>query len=161
MVVLAPEHAVGLFDALDDHRVGTYIGGPDVTTLEALEDRIRRVAAGPPPGTGERWCNWVVMLGSRVIGRLEATLHDGIAEIAYVFSPSTWGHGYAAEAVRWLLIELRGARVAAVWATVDPENVASIGLLRRLGFQPSAAPREDLRSFDPGDEVYSVLLGRR
>jgi hypothetical protein len=41
---LDPTHAEGLLAALDDPRVGTHIGGPDVTTLAALRERI-----GPSP----------------------------------------------------------------------------------------------------------------
>ena len=38
-----------LFAALDDERVGRYIGGPDVTTIEALHERIDFLAAGLSP----------------------------------------------------------------------------------------------------------------
>jgi RimJ/RimL family protein N-acetyltransferase len=150
---LAPHHAPALFAALDDDRVGTYIGGPDVTTLEALERRIVALLGDAP--AGQEWRNWVVSHDGNVVGRLEATLHDDIAEIAYVFAPSWWGHGFATESGRWL-VERLDADVAQQWATVMPGNAASIGLLGRLGFAivDDDERRDDLMSYDDGDVVF-------
>ena len=146
-------HAEGLFAALDDPRVGAHIGGPDVSTLPALRERIGRLLVGPQAGSGEVWLNWAVLLDRTVIGRIEATLHDGIAEIAYVFGPPWWGRGYATEATAWLLDEVRGLDVDACWATVAPRNRASVRLLRRLGFT-ATAPDVPLFSYDEGDLTF-------
>jgi len=148
-------HAEGLLAALDDARVGTYIGGPDVTTLDALRERIERVNIGPPAQRNERWCNWAVLADGVVIGRVEATVHDGIAEIAYVFGPAWWGQGYASEAVTWMIDELRALDVAEYWATVAPENDASARLLTRIGFAPTDPPVDvSLMSYDDGDLTF-------
>jgi hypothetical protein len=57
---LAHEHAVGLVAALHDERVGEFIGGPDVTTVEVLHERIDRLAGGPGLDWPiEHWHNWV------------------------------------------------------------------------------------------------------
>lgn len=152
---LAVAHAEGLFAALDDPRVGRYIGGPDVTALPALRERISHLRVGPTDRPSETWLNWAVLLGDTVIGRLEATLHDGLAEIGYVFGPRWWGQGYAREAVAWLVDEVQARGVVEAWATVDPENAASIALLRRVGFEerpPDGAP--PLHSLEPGDLVF-------
>lgn len=154
--------APALFAALDHPDVGRFIGGPDVTTLEALETRIRRVVAGPPVDrSAERWLNFVVSRRSdgHVLGRLEATVHGDWAEFALVFGPSYWGRGHATEAARWLvdhLMRTTGARE--VLASVDPHNVRSIRLLERLGF--AARPESDRvpSSFTHGDLIYAISL---
>ncbi len=150
---LRPEHAEGLFAALDDPRVGRYIEGPDVTTLTELRARIDRLLAGSGD-EAETWLNWVVRLEGTVIGRLEATLHDGVAEVGYVFGPRWWGRGYGSEAVAWLLSELRQRSVPEAWASVDPENEASIRLLRRVGFEETTPGEVVLHSYVPGDRVF-------
>ena len=151
------DHAPGLFAALDDGRVGRYIGGPDVTTRDALVDRIALLRRGAPVDSGETWLNWAVCLTDEVIGRIEATLHDGIAEIAYVFGPTWWGHGFATEATGWLLGELRTTHdVSEFWATVDPDNDPSRRVLERLGFELTPLPGHPaIHSFDEGDLVFS------
>jgi RimJ/RimL family protein N-acetyltransferase len=151
---LQPDHADGLFEALDDPLVGRFIGGPDVSTLEDLRARIRRLLAGPSDPRAETWRNWVVRLDGTIIGRVEATLHDGVAEIGYVFGPRWWGQGYAGEVVAWLLVELRRDGVAEAWATVDPANEPSARLLRRAGFEASAVGIVPLHSYAAGDHVF-------
>jgi RimJ/RimL family protein N-acetyltransferase len=151
---LAARHAEELFAALDDPLVGRYIGGPDVTTLAELRERIAHLLAGPEVGSGETWANWVVVLDAVIIGRLEATFHDGIAEVGYVFGPRWWGRGYGTESVAWLVDELSRRTVAETWATVDPDNDASARLLRRVGFREARPPLVPLRSYVPGDLVF-------
>lgn len=153
---LGLEHAAELFRALCDERVSWYIGGPDVTTLEALQDRITHLSTGPPDDRDELWLNFAVLCAGNVIGRIEATLHSGIAEIAYVFGPAWWGHGYATEAVSWLLSHLAGRGVSVVWAATTPGNEASARLLERLGFVTTQPPTHlRLLSYDDGDLVLS------
>lgn len=155
---LALRHSEELFAALDDPRVGRYLGGPDVTTLAALRARINRLEAGAPAGSGQEWWNFAVLLEGRVIGRLEATLHHDVAEVAYVFGPPWWGQGLATESVGWLMATLAEHGVGEYWATVDPGNQASRRLLQRLGFvecPPSEAP--ELLSYDPGDLVLRLV----
>jgi RimJ/RimL family protein N-acetyltransferase len=161
------EHAAELCDALADESVGRYLGGPDVTTVEAMIERITYVAGADASEWGERWLNWVVRLAADparpLIGRIESTVHIGrhprVAEIAYVFGPAWSGHGYATEATAWMLEHLRDEHGAAdAFATVDPENVASIRLLERLGFERCEQPAGGLGSYDAGDLVFGRSL---
>ena len=167
---LATEHAEGLLVALDHPSVGQYIGGPDVTTLDALRDRIDFVNSGPeghgreghgpegrdPEGHGpEQWFNAVVMLREdrTIIGRVEATTYDDWAEIAYVFSPVASGMGYATEAVEWMIADLRRHGFEELWAAVHPDNAASLRLLARVGFSVTDHLARSVGSYDEGDVV--------
>jgi RimJ/RimL family protein N-acetyltransferase len=153
---LHPRHAPGLFLTLDDPLVGRFIGGPDVSTEAALVERIERVSRGPADGRPEQWCNWVVFADNVVVGRLEATVHHGIAEVAYVFGPAHWGQGYATEGTAWMIDDLRAQGVQAFWAAVLPENAGSIRLLERLGFIAKDPGDTPLESFDPGDLTFRL-----
>jgi RimJ/RimL family protein N-acetyltransferase len=156
---LAVAHAARLFAALDHPDVGRYIGGPDVTTPEALRSRIERLAEGPgPERSGERWWNFAVLLGDVVIGRLEATTYDGgddpYGEVAYLFDPRHGGHGYATEATSWLIGHLAEHGVTELWAAIRHDNAASIRLIERLGFGiVDGEPWRELGSYDQGDDV--------
>jgi RimJ/RimL family protein N-acetyltransferase len=151
-------HARGLVAALADPSVARFIGGPDVTTVDAMHARITDLRAAPPPGV--QWWNFAVRRrdDGEIIGRIEATLHDEWVEIAYLIGPAFQRRGYASEATTWLLAELAAAGVREAWATIHPDNVASRGVLFRLGFTPCAQWSTPLQSYDPGDHVFVRAL---
>jgi RimJ/RimL family protein N-acetyltransferase len=151
------KHALQLFDALNHVEVGEFIGGPDVTTLSELEDRIAHLQIGPREEVNQRWFNFAVLLESVVIGRVEATAHDAIVEIAYLITPSLWGQGLGTTATELLLNQLQNEGEDNFWATTVPENTASTKVLENLGFieiDPRQAPL--LLSYDEGDRVFQL-----
>jgi RimJ/RimL family protein N-acetyltransferase len=156
------DHAEGLFAALDDPRVGAFIGGPDVSTLDALRDRVEHLLAGPPVDWPEdRWLNFVMRRADdgAVIGRLEATTYpDGWAEVAWVLGPAHWSQGFATEGARWLLDHLGDdLGIGEIWAAIHPDNAASIRMVERLGFEPRPTPPErPLGSYDDIDLVFAI-----
>lgn len=159
---LAMRHADGLVAALSDERVGTFIGGPDVTTVAAQQARIRILADGPSGRPDERWINIVALLPdptgdeSTIIGRLEATTYGDWAEIAYLFGPAWWGNGYATEGTAWLIEHLRSEHgIDECWAAVHPDNGASARLLDRLGFRRVDRPTRPMASCDEVDLVFT------
>jgi RimJ/RimL family protein N-acetyltransferase len=141
-----------------DECVYEHIGGlPSGADLVALG--LRRALAGPPAERrSERWLNYAVRLRAdhQLIGRLEATVHDGIAEVAFLLAPAYWGHGHAKEGLTWLHDQLsRVSPEAQCWATTLPANVRSSRLLTACGYErvdPATAP--DLKSYDEGDWVF-------
>jgi RimJ/RimL family protein N-acetyltransferase len=154
---LAAHHLAAWADALAAPEIGTYIGGPDVEGLDALAERIEALLAGPPEHFAERaWVNLMVFDHDVMVGRVEAAVYDGWAEVAYLFSPTVWGRGYATEAVLALLDALRSAGVVEFAAAVHPDNAASVRLLERLGFERLTAPHRQLASYDPGDLVFRL-----
>ncbi|PBI87749.1 hypothetical protein BKP43_38150 [Variovorax boronicumulans] len=147
-----------LVPLLWDDRVYEHIGGrhsdADVLSLSLQ----RALDASRAESTSELWLNYSMRLrdGDHLIGRLEATVHDGIVEVAFLLGVEYWGHGYAKEGLSWLHQEL--ARVcpgARCWATTLPENARSNRLLLSCGYvrvNPAMAPQ--LLTYDDGDWVY-------
>jgi RimJ/RimL family protein N-acetyltransferase len=155
---LTASHAAELGDALIDPRLYTYITSPTPKTILELESDFARVAAGPPADRmGELWWNFAVKLREgRYIGRVQATLHDDLAEVAFMFGVAYWGLGYATEALQWLHTRIARAQTAnSLWATVNPDNWRSIQLLERLGYQRISQEWPSLFSYEPEDLVYS------
>ncbi len=155
---LIPRHAASLSEALLDPAVYEFIGGDRPESIDALAARFEHFAAGPPAiRPTERWWNIAVfsLEDSRGLGRLEATLIDDRAEIAYLLGSDHWGKGYAFEAMSWFHDRLaEDGAVSKLWATVLPTNKKSVRLLQRLGYSPVTGGWPELGSYDEGDLVF-------
>lgn len=100
---------------------------------------------------------------ARVIGQMYVTVGNAeysTLEIGWVFHPDVAGHGYASESARVLLavgFERMGAH--RIFASLTPENTASVRLCLRLGMREEAHFVEDMfikgRWEDTG--VYAML----
>lgn len=155
---LRAEHLVELATHLRVPEVYEHIGG-----LPSLEDFVldRQIALRGPSSTAsdERWLNFLVRehATNQVLGRLEATLHDSIAEVAFLFGPKHWGKGFASEALAWLHLEVQETYgVTSFWATTVPANARCQALLRRVGYQQVEAAAPVLYSYDEGDLVFHL-----
>jgi RimJ/RimL family protein N-acetyltransferase len=106
----------------------------DVETSRA-EVRGRILSAGQPG----RWL-WHVALADRpgFLGwcGLFALEDSGLIEIGYRFTQATWGQGVATEAARAVLDHgFRILKIDPIVAVTDPENLASQGVLRKIGLR--------------------------
>lgn len=82
----------------------------------------------------DRALGWVVLLPRR----------EGLCEIGYILNPDYWGKGLALEAVTRVIEHgFNDLKLRKIFADVDPDNNASAGLLKRLGFQQEAHLREE------------------
>lgn len=75
------------------------------------------------------------VLGWAGLIRSEHTPEPERAEIIYALAPDSWGLGYATELAGGILQwTWQHTTLAAVLATVDPANTASLAVLAKLGF---------------------------
>ncbi|MEO7497185.1 MAG: GNAT family N-acetyltransferase [Massilia sp.] len=77
------------------------------------------------------------------------TLPD--VDLGYAFLPQFRGQGYAFEAAAAMLAHARALGLPRLMAIASPGNLASIGLLRKLGMV-----FVETRSFEPGDPGTSI-----
>ncbi|MEV6241837.1 GNAT family N-acetyltransferase [Lentzea sp. NPDC051838] len=117
--------------------VGTYIGGAQP------RDELERTAPEIP---GRREGSFVAELDGTMIGMITFDRRPpgrkglllpegGEAELGYLFLPSAWGRGYAAEACEAALGWFADAHPGEpVVLTTASANDASMRLVRRLGF---------------------------
>ena len=126
-------------------------------TIEDFKLGLEHAIAGPDASViDKRWLNYLVRRSDgSMIGRLEATVHHGLAEVAFLFGPQYWGQGFATAGLRWLHAELaRSAAITEFWATTTTANVRSQKLLERCGYQWANLPTISLYSYDLGDLVF-------
>ena len=160
---LRPDDAPDHFALWSDPVVMAAHGSPPYTDLAQSEDFIQRQTGYFAAHEGIRWA--VTRRGQdRLIGtcgyhHLSRQHHR--AEIGYELERASWRQGIMLEALRAVLrhgfLDMGLHRVE---ATIDPDNDASAGLLRRLGFTYEACLRERFR-YDDGrfaDDWYFSLL---
>ena len=146
-----------LVPVLHNEWVFEFIGG--MPTKEDFTLGLQRALAGPHKKDGlEHWIHYGVRLTDtgELIGRVEATVHDNLAEVAFLYSPVVWGRGFATAGLLWLHDHLRSYEsVSNLWATTHPQNVRSAALLRKAGYVETAARGLPvLYSYDAGDLVF-------
>lgn len=151
-------HLDALATVLRHPAVYRHIGG-EVPSLADFHLGLTRAMAGPTASqTGQVWLNFLVreQPEGALLGRLEATVHDGLAEVAFLFGPQYWGHGYATRGLDWLCQSLlERPDCNQLWATTLPENTRCQALLSRCGFEDGYARRPPvLFTYDEGDRVY-------
>jgi RimJ/RimL family protein N-acetyltransferase len=127
-------HLEDLFTSLTDARIYQHIGESYPKSIDDLSNEIERLSTPPPRHLGIRKCINVAIRRidvGQAIGRLEATLVDRRAEIAFLLGPNHWGRGFATEAMQWWHSQLiNRENVLEFWATVRPANDRSIRLLQ-------------------------------
>lgn len=106
---------------------------------------------------------WVVIskdtdtaIGYASIWRIDHKNHRG--EVGYALLPDYWGIGLATEAMEAIIkfgFEMVGLHT--MMANTNPENIASQGLLSKLGFQREAYHRQDY--FYDGRYLDSTIYG--
>lgn len=84
------------------------------------------------------------------------------AELGFILHPDHWRKGFAREACSTLIAHIWGTTdVSKIVAEADPRNLASVGLLTRLGFRVTGFVRDAI--FHNGewtDSVYFALPRR-
>ena len=146
----APYHADGLYAALQDRRIYSFLDQEPPTAVKVLRERIERLSMGAPADTGQTWLHWTVFEADVVVGYTQATIDSGgIASLAYVLTPRVWGRSVAHVACALTIAELEALPgVVDIVADTEEGNVRSQALLRRLGFQ---------RSHQAGSDIFYKL----
>lgn len=156
--VLRAEHLPELAVQLRQAEVYEHIGGTP-SLEDFILDRERALRGPGESARDEHWLNFLVRerASGHMLGRLEATLHDSRAEVAFLFGPSCWGRGYAYEALTWMHNEIRQSYgIASFWATTVPANARCQALLNRSGYTLVQAGAPFLYSYVVGDLVFRL-----
>jgi ribosomal-protein-alanine N-acetyltransferase len=150
----APE----MFQQECDPRVTRYIGRRG-DSLPAMEAKVAGIIADVAAGRSMYWVLGDIatgaLLGSVCLWRWDQA--RGCADVGYLLSPSYWGRGLVSEALVPAL-EFGFARMglARVEGWVHPDNLASIRVLRRLGFTEQVGVRGEPDEHGIRDAVYAL-----
>ena len=149
-----PAHAEAMFAVLSDLAIYQF-GNHPPASLDALRQRFERLAAGQSPDGQQHWLNWVVRLRDGTLaGYVQATLAaDGDTSIGYELASACWGRGIGTQAVARMIDELQAAYpMRRLQASLRPDNLRSMRLLLRLGFEPLATDPQQTTGLPAGWE---------
>ena len=105
-------------------------------------------------GSAFRWA-MVMKQDSTFVGAIGFNSLGSCSEIAYHLCPTSWGKGIMFEACCAAILWVASSRGStSVEAFVEPQNAASIKLLRRLEFTPTGESRDGANRylFGTGDD---------
>jgi RimJ/RimL family protein N-acetyltransferase len=123
--------------------------------LEQLRRRFEGWEVRRSPDGREAWLNWVVRSreDGRALGWTQATVAKGAALVAYAMLPEERRRGYAAEALRAMIAELREQHgVIFFEAHIEETNVGSQRVAGAAGFKHTD---QTVR----GEAVWTLTLG--
>jgi RimJ/RimL family protein N-acetyltransferase len=142
-----------LFAVFGDPRVMRYWSTLPHTDAGQTEALIRETISADPATTAE----FAIEYQGRAIGKAGFWR---MPEIGFLLHPDFWQHGFGTEALQALIAYGFGQRrLDKITADVDPDNAASLGLLRKLGFEETGRAEKTLQI---GDAWFdSVYLERR
>ena len=128
-------------------------------SLQELRARIRRWESRRSPDGDEVWLNWTLRLKpcGTVVGRMQATVTEAWADMAWVIGRRYRNRGYATEAARSMAVWLREFfHVREVRASIHPDNAASQRVATKIGMSRSG------ERTDEGEEIWThaPLTGR-
>lgn len=154
------EDSADLFEIFGDLESLRYWSHGPLADLPAMDAYLDEMMASAQTGPYRAWVV-VERHGGRAIGTVSFgswQLDHGRADIGFTLNQAFQGRGLAREAVETALTFGFGAMgLHRVEADVDPENVASIGLLERIGFNREGYLPE--RWFTYGEWRDTVLFG--
>ncbi|SFJ31053.1 Protein N-acetyltransferase, RimJ/RimL family [Paraburkholderia megapolitana] len=160
-LVLRPlrhEDAPALFAIWSDVEAMRYFAFPAMTHLDQATDRIERKLKVSASGQ-DLVCVLELQATGEAIGTCDLFHVDEQcrrAEIGFSLQRKHWGSGYMTEAVSAVIGHAFGKPgLRRIEADIDPRNIASAGLLERLGFLREGLLRE---RWLVGDEVSDSAL---
>ncbi len=149
---LAIPDAGDMVSVLADPELYRFTGGRP-PTLEELENRYFAQLAGDPLRV-EDWRNWIVRrrIDDVAVGFTQATIIDGVAELAWVIGAAFQGAGFATEAALATRRLLETEGVARFRATIHPEHEVSGRVASAIGLIATG-------EIDDGEIVWRSLDG--
>lgn len=159
---LRDEDASALYAIHSDPVTMRYWATPPWSSPDQAQAMLARARDGFAAGDALRFAvierDGDALVGTCTLFGIDATHRR--AEVGYVLARERWGRGVMREALTALLDYAFGPLgLHRVEADVDPRNVASVGLLERLGFAREGLLRERWRvSGEVSDSVFLGLL---
>lgn len=154
MTPLCPSDSDEMFVVLNDSSLHQFIGGAPLAR-EALRERYIKLARGASADGTELWLNYILrsVATGIAIGTVQATLKRDAASVAWIVGTQYQRQGFAQEAVRALLQNLKKRGLTRVTACIHADHVASQRVAAAVGFACTTR-------IEDGEQVWELMLAQ-
>lgn len=157
---LLPEDAEAYLDMFSNHEAMNFWSGAAITSLQEAREMLKNDLEWTARGDALCWA--ITQTGNgELIGKISLYLYseqNRRAETGYILNRRHWGRGLMSEALGVVLdFAFEQLSLHRVEADVDPDNAASLALLRNFGFVREGLFRD--RWFVHDEWHDSVMLG--
>lgn len=116
---------------------------PEMESRRCLEDLVQRLISFSQI-EDDKHLEYGIYLNGKIIGFVnDCGIEDDEIEIGYVVHPRYQGHGYATEAVRAVMTELRDMGFRKITAGYFAENTASLRVMEKCGMRQTDITEEE------------------
>ncbi len=149
LVPVTAAHAQAMFPLLAREELYRQIGGGPPESMADLEQWFRLLETRRSPDGEECWLTWILFTegGRDAVGYVQATIHGGNADLAWLVGVPWQGRGYAREAASALVNWLRAHGIGKISAQIKPGYGASEKIAESAGLRPSG-------QFHEGEEIW-------
>ncbi len=157
LTALTQAHSAGMFSLWSNAEVCRYSG--TVTDYDRIEIPMPAATSGESDKIIDFWeraaadgwgFRWAILrpANNQFIGHVGFNSLGEVSEIAYHLHPDHWGEGLMSEAARAAIAWARAAAPETVLeAFIEPANLSSARLARRLGFSPTGRVSDGAECF--------------
>lgn len=131
------DDAQQIFMLRSDTEVMAYLDRDPMQSVEEGAELISRIDTSFQSGDGISWAislkDNATMIGYAGIWRIDKPHYRG--EIGYTLSPAFWGKGIMSEALKAIVaFGFHSMNLHSMEANINPNNIASIKIVEKLGF---------------------------
>jgi [ribosomal protein S5]-alanine N-acetyltransferase len=138
----------------------TYVSWPTHQSIDDTRAYLRYAVNAWTLGTDY---SYAIRLrdSNRLIGSIGCINDAGKVQFGYILNPAFWNQGYATEAARLLVDELRQLpNVHRIWTFIDADNQASARVLLKSGLVEEARLEKWFRFVNQGNVPKDCVLFR-
>lgn len=129
-------HAGDMYQLLRDANLYSFTDDHPPATAQALADRYERLETRRSPDGNQWWLNWVIKKAEtdELIGYVQATVAEGVADIAWVVGVKYQSSGYATMATKLMVSQLVSTGCQSFSCHIKPWHHASNRVAQKVGF---------------------------
>ena len=136
IVPQSEDHAEEMYSLLKDADLYLFTDGRPPASAQELAKRFEKLQCRTSPDGKQWWLNWVIkkVESKELVGYVQATVNDGMADVAWVIGRKHQRNGYATKATELMVAQLIRMGCSSFTCHIKAEHIASNRVAQKVGF---------------------------